>query len=323
MTSYLVTGGGGFVGQWVARLLIERGEAPVLAGLGSLDGGAPVLTADERRSVRWLRCDVRSHAEIDAMVEAARPDVVVHLAGVAFPPQADADPAATYDVNVLGAVRLLAALAQRRHAGTLDPVVIVVGTSQQYGAHDAGEMPLTEGAEQRPLSAYGASKAAQEVAALQRFRADGLRVMCTRSFNHSGAGQDGRYVVPSIVRRVRELKTRAVGSLSIGNDVIRDYLHVRDATEAYLVLAERGTSGETYNVASGAGVSVRRLAADVLLRAGVRADITTELTLVRSTDIPVLVGSSAKLTDATGWAPRLTYADIIDDLLRSAHAATD
>ena len=323
MTSYLVTGGGGFVGQWVAKVLIERGETPVLAGLGSLDGGAPVLTAEERGAVRWLRCDVRSHAEIDTMVDAARPDVVIHLAGVAFPPQADSDPASTYDVNVLGAVRLLGALAQRRQAGTLDPVVIVVGTSQQYGAHDAGEMPLTESAEQRPLSAYAASKAAQEVAALQRFRADGLRVVCTRSFNHSGRGQDGRYVLPSIVRRVRELQTRAGSSLSIGNDVIRDYLHVRDAAEAYLVLAERGTPGETYNVASGAGVSVRRLATDVLLRAGVHADITTELTLVRSTDIPVLVGSSAKLTDATGWAPRLTYADIIDDLLRSAHAATD
>src|SRR5262249_48298101 len=138
-----------------------------------------------------------------------------------------------------------------------------------------------------------------------------------------GAGQDGRYVLPSIVRRVRELRSRGGGALSIGNDVIRDYLHVRDAAEAYLVLAERGTPGEIYNVTSGAGVSVHRLAADVLLRAGVRADITPEPALVRSTDIPVLVGSSAKLTDATGWAPRLTHADIIDDLLRSAHAATD
>jgi GDP-4-dehydro-6-deoxy-D-mannose reductase len=323
MTSYLVTGGGGFVGQWIARALIERGATPVLAGLGSLEGGPPVLTLAERRAVRWLRCDVRSQNEVDTMVETARPDVVFHLAGVAFPPQADADPAATYDVNVSGAVRLLGALAQRRRAGTLDPTVVVVGTSQQYGSHDATAMPLTETAEQRPLSAYAASKAAQETAALQRFRADALRVVCTRSFNHSGAGQEGRYVLPSLVRRARELQTRGGNTLSIGNDVIRDYLHVRDVADAYLLLAERGTPGEAYNVASGDGVSVRRLAADVLLRAGVRADITTELALVRSTDIPVLVGSSAKLKDATGWVPRLTHTDIIDDLLRSAHAATD
>jgi GDP-4-dehydro-6-deoxy-D-mannose reductase len=257
------------------------------------------------------------------MLDGARPDVVIHLAGVAFPPDADADPAATYDINVLGAVRLLGSLARRRRAGTLDPVILVVGTSQQYGLHDLSAMPLGEDAEQRPLSVYAASKTAQEVAAVQCVRATGMRIVCTRSFNHSGAGQEGRYVLPSIVRRVQELKASGGRTLSVGNDAIRDYLHVRDVVNAYLALTEHGIPGETYNVSSGAGVSVRRLAADVLLRAGVAADITTEPTLVRSTDIPVLVGSPAKLMGATGWAPRLTHTDIIDDLLHSAHAATD
>ena len=323
MTAYLLTGGGGFVGQWIARALIERGATPTLSGLGSLDDGAPVLTLGERRAVRWVRCDMRSREQVEAMIDTARPDVIVHLAGVAFPPDADDDPSATYDVNALGVVRLLGVVASRRRAGGLDPVIVVVGTAQQYGSCDAEQMPLTERTEQRPVSAYAASKAAQEIAALQRFRADGLRIVCTRSFNHSGAGQDPRYLLPSIVSRVRAIRARGAGTLSIGNDVIRDYLHVRDVSAAYLALAERGTPGEVYNVASGTGVSVRRLAADVLLQAGVSADITTEPALVRSTDIPVLVGSPAKLMDATGWAPRLTHADIIDDLLRSAHAATD
>jgi GDP-4-dehydro-6-deoxy-D-mannose reductase len=211
----------------------------------------------------------------------------------------------------------------RRRAGTLDPAIVVVGTGQQYGCHDAERMPLPESAEQRPLTAYAASKAAQELAALQQFRADGLRVMCTRSFNHSGAGQTSQYLLPALVRRVLALRARGGGALSIGNDATRDYLHVRDVASAYIAIAERGTLGEVYNVASGVGVSVRRLAADVLLQAGVAADITTEPALVRSTDIPVLVGSSAKLTGATGWAPRLNRGVIIDDLLRSANASTD
>jgi GDP-4-dehydro-6-deoxy-D-mannose reductase len=323
MTAYLVTGGGGFVGQWLARALIDRGERPVLSGLGSLDDGPPILTAEERRAVRWVVCDMRVHDQVTAMTEVSRPDVIVHLAGVAFPPDADTDPAVTYDVNTLGTVRLLADLARRRKAGMLDPMVIVVGTSLQYGAHRAGEIPLPESAEQRPLSVYAASKAAQEIAALQHFRADGVRVVCTRSFNHSGAGQDGRYLLPSLVRRAGALANTGTGTLTIGNDVIRDYLHVRDVASAYVALAERGVPGEVYNVASGVGVSVRQLASDVLLQAGIAADISTEPALVRSTDIPVLVGTPAKLMDATGWAPRLTHADIIDDLIRSAHATTD
>jgi GDP-4-dehydro-6-deoxy-D-mannose reductase len=323
MTAFLLTGGGGFVGQWIARTLIERGETPVLAGLGSLDDTPPVLTRDERRAVKWIRCDLRVRDDVEAMIEASAPDAVIHLAGVAFPPDADVNPAGTFDINTLGVVRLLGAIGARRRAGGLDPTVVVVGTAHQYGAHDASEMPLTERAEQRPLGVYAASKVAQEVAALERFRTDGLRVICTRSFNHSGVGQTTQYLLPSLVRRVRDLESRGATALSIGNDAIRDYLHVRDVASAYLALAERGVPGEVYNVASGVGVSVRRLANDVLLQAGVNADITTEPALVRSTDIPMLVGSPAKLQDATGWAPRLTHADIIDDLLRFAHAATD
>jgi GDP-4-dehydro-6-deoxy-D-mannose reductase len=323
MTAYLLTGGGGFVGQWVARSLIERGETPVLAGLGLWDDAAPVLTSDERRAVKWIRCDMRVLDDIEAMLGVARPDVVIHLAGVAFPPDADANPAATYDINALGLLRLLGRVSVQRRAGGLDPVVVVVGSALQYGAHDATEMPLTERAEQRPLGVYAASKLAQEVAALERFRSDGLRVICTRSFNHSGVGQSAQYLLPSLVRRVRDLESRGGASLSIGNEAVRDYLHVRDVASAYLALAERGTPGEAYNVASGVGVSVRQLASDVLLQAGMNADITTEPALVRSTDVPMLVGSPAKLQDATSWAPRLTHADIIDDLLRFAHAATD
>jgi GDP-4-dehydro-6-deoxy-D-mannose reductase len=78
-----------------------------------------------------------------------------------------------------------------------------------------------------------------------------------------------------------------------------------------------------YNVASGHGVSVRQLAADVLLRANVNAEISSDPALARSTDIPMLVGSPDRLMRATGWAPLKTHADIIDDLLRFAHAATD
>jgi GDP-4-dehydro-6-deoxy-D-mannose reductase len=319
MSRVLVTGGGGFVGQWVARTFLARGDDVVLAGLGDPGDGPRILTADERASISWVATDVRSTSDVEAMVEAAHATTIVHLAGVAFPPDADRDPTSAYDVNTLGAVRLLAALARRRAEGK-EPTVLIVGTAFQYGRHDEAEQPLTEAAEQRPTSVYGASKAAQEIAALQIARDRGLRVVCTRSFNHSGPGQTGAYLLPSLVQRVAAM--RAGDALRLGNDALRDYLHVADVADAYVALCERGRSGEVYNVASGVGVSVRQLAHDVLLRAGVRADISTDPSLVRATDIPVLVGSPAKLTRDTGWTPRRTHADIIEDLLRFANAAS-
>jgi GDP-4-dehydro-6-deoxy-D-mannose reductase len=181
-------------------------------------------------------------------------------------------------------------------------------------------MPLEETAPQRPMTTYAASKAAQEIAALQFHLGAGVRVIATRSFNHSGIGHGMQYLIPSLVARAKRIARGAEKGLSLGNDVVRDYLHVSDVVAAYLQLAARGRPGEVYNVASGRGVSVRQLAAEILLRVGATADISTEAALVRASDIPILIGSPAKLQRDTGWAPARTHADIIEDLL---HAATD
>ena len=317
MTRALITGGAGFVAQWLERALLGRGWEVTAAGLGvpPIDS---ILDAGEQKAVRWVDADVRSQADVDRALDAARPDAVFHLAGVAFLPAAAADPASAYEVNVIGAVRLLAGVAGRRARGSLDPVVLVVGSGEQYGRHEPADMPLVETAPQRPLSVYAASKAAQETAVLQMARAHELRVVATRSFSHSGPGQARHFLLPAVVTRALEARRDGRPSVPIGNrEPIRDYLHVADVAEAYLALAERGLPGEAYNVCSGEGVSVGRLVAAVLQRAGVRADITTDPSLVRPVDLPSLVGSPEKLRRATGWSPRRTWGDIIDDLVNA------
>jgi GDP-4-dehydro-6-deoxy-D-mannose reductase len=219
----------------------------------------------------------------------------------------------------VGTVRLLAEVHRQREASGSDPLVLVIGSAEQYGRHEAAEMPLREEAEQRPLTLYASSKVAQEVAALQATRSGGVRVICTRSFSHSGPGQAPHFLLPSLVARA--LRLPGVGGvLQIGNgDTTRDFLHVRDVVDAYLSLVDRGAVGETYNVSSGEGTTVRGLASRVLDRVGKTAEIRTDPALSRPVDVPVQVGDNGKLRRATGWAPRLTRDDIIDDLI---HAAT-
>ena len=315
----LLTGGSGFVGQWLARALLHRGW--VVHSIGLHGGGASsVLTEDERRDVGWHQADLRDADGLARALDAARPELVVHLAAVSFVPAAAAASVEAYDVNVLGLARLLEAMRPRRAAGTIDPLCLVIGSGEQYGRHDAADLPLTETAAQRPLTVYAASKAAQEQIALQAFRAEGLRIVATRSFNHSGAGQTSRFLLPALAERVRRLPEQG-GSLALGNTTpVRDYLHVEDVAEAYCRLAEHGVPGEVYNVASGTGISVGALAERVLQRAGVRADISQDPSLVRPVDLPALVGSPHKLQGATAWTPRRTIDDIIDDLLRTHNA---
>ena len=298
--------------------MLDRGWSVTAAGLGATAEGGPLDPA-RRAAVQWEELDVTRQQQLCAVVDRAAPDAILHLAAISHVPDAMRNPGRAYEVNTVGTVRLLAEVARLRRAGASDPVVLVVGSSEQYGRHDASDLPLDETAEQRPLTLYAASKTAQEFAALQTHRSEGVRVLCTRSFNHSGPGQPASFLLPSLVSRALALRTSG-GRMRIGNgDVVRDFLHVSDVVEAYLALLELGAAGEVFNVCSGEGVTVRALAESVLQRVGVSAEISTDPALFRPIDVPAQIGSNAKLRRASGWTPRHTREDIIDDLI---HAAT-
>lgn len=310
----LVTGGSGFVGQWLSREMLKRGWT-VFAGTIDWPPRAPLLAPQEFEAVQWTMLDIRSDDEVARAVQNSAPDYVVHLAGIAFAPEANASPIRAFDINALGAMRLLLRL---HDADARDTRILVVGSAEEYGQQEKSAYPIVETATLRPLTPYAVAKASQEMMALQAFRANGQHVICTRSFNHSGVGHGASYLLPTLVRRVRQLPASG-GTLTIGNGhVIRDYLHVADVVRAYLLLLERGQPGEVYNVCSGSGIAVRELAERVLRRSGVAADIRSEAALVRPIDVPVLVGDNAKLRDATGWSVTRPIDDIIDDLLHAA-----
>lgn len=313
----LVTGAAGFVGQWLCRALLADGWDVVGAGITAVPV-AGILSDEEKRAITWSLADVRQQGDMARAFDQSKPDAVFHLAGVSSIPDAQGDPAVAYDINVLGAVRLLHEARVRRRAGEIDPVLLVIGSGAQYG-RVLEQRPLRESDAQRPMSVYAASKAAQEVVALEAARSEGVRVVATRSFNHSGPGQPDQFLLPSLVRRVLAIRDGADKVLRIGNaDTVRDFVHVRDVVRAYLALVESGAVGEVYNVCSGEGHRVRDLAKRVLAAAGVNAAIVVEPALVRRVEVPWLVGDPTKIRSATGWAPTLSCNDIIDDLINAA-----
>ena len=315
----LVTGAAGFVGQWLVRALLDAGHE--VTGLTPVDPtvSAALLSTDEQAEVDWVLGDVRRIDDIRRALDQGAPEWVFHLAGISSVPGASGDPGAAAEVNVVGAAQLLGEIRVRRRVGVLDPAVLVVGSAEQYGRHEKSDLPLEETAEQRPLTVYAATKAAQEIIALEAFRSEGVRVVATRSFNHSGPGQSGAFLLPALVRRALALRSSGGdrrAALALGNATsTRDFLHVADVTAAYIALATRGRAGEVYNVSSGVGMTVKELAVQVLAATGVKAPLTTDPSLTRAVDVPALVGNNARLHDATGWAPEHTVRDLIEDLV--------
>jgi GDP-4-dehydro-6-deoxy-D-mannose reductase len=174
----------------------------------------------------------------------------------------------------------------------------------------------------RPLSVYGATKAAAEVVALQWARRQRRDVVVARPFNHTGPGQAPEFVVPAFARQIARIAAGAgepvvrVGDLS----PVRDVSDVRDVARGYLALLERGASGGIYNLCAGRGVAIREILDGLLAVAGVEVRVESDSALERPVDVPRIVGSHARATEATGWRPEIalvtTLTDVLDDWRR-------
>jgi GDP-4-dehydro-6-deoxy-D-mannose reductase len=297
-----VTGSSGFVGSHLVPYLRALGDEVV-----TLDrSGEPPVDVTDARQVR----DV---------LRAAKPDAVYHLAGLSHVGQSWDAPETVFRINAGGALSMLRACLD---AGV--ERVLVVGSADEYGVVDAEDLPLTEEAPIRPITPYGASKAAADVLALQAFLGDRLGTLRVRAFNHTGPGQGAEMLVPGLARRIAAAERAVHRAISVGHlDVVRDITDVRDVVRAYRLLVERGVPGDAYNVCSGRGVSVREIAEAMLTMSDAPLELAVDLELVRVVDVPRLVGSPAKLRAATGWEPDITLEQTLRDVLAAARAADD
>jgi len=301
----LVTGGNGFVGKHLCAHLRDRGET-VSEAHGPVAGMVgPSL-------------DVTDPASVREMVEEARPEIVIHLAGLSSVAKSHKDPARTFAVNTLGTVHLLTALREAAPTSS----VLLIGSAEMYGLIPPGaraneETPL------RPLSPYAASKAAAEIAGLQFHRATRLEVIALRAFNHIGTGQAPHFVVPSFALQIAAIQKGHAAPVVRTGDLtpIRDFSHVGDVVEAYAILARRGVPGEAYNVCSGEGRTIRSLLDEMLRLSGVEARVEVDPERLRPSDLPSLVGDPAKLR-RLGWSPSRTVGDAFRDALGEAAAGT-
>jgi GDP-4-dehydro-6-deoxy-D-mannose reductase len=306
----LVTGADGFVGSWLARALVEAGHA--VTGTfrpGEDRRGVPIPGGD---TLTWLPLELADDASV-AAVSAAAWDAVAHLAAVSWVPEAERSPGRAWNENAGGTARLLRGLADGKRAGSADPVVLVVSSIEVYG--HGGPAPRRETDPIAPISAYAASKAGAEIAALQEWRRVGLRTVIARPSPHGGPGQRGR-LIPRLARRILAARDTGAPAIATGLlDGIRDFLHVADVVRAYLDLLGSGVPGEAYNVASGEPISLEDVVLRLCALAQWRPILEVDTAEVRPDAIRHLVGDPAKLRALTGWTPTRSLDEMLQDVL--------
>jgi GDP-4-dehydro-6-deoxy-D-mannose reductase len=302
----LVTGADGFVGQHLISELLDHGFV-VAASVLDLPPARSTLVPEQVTSVDWKAADVRDRDALVRLVAATMPDRIYHLAGFSSGGLAREHASEAVHVNAGGTVNLCQAVAnvQEMEPG-FDPRILVMGSADAYGdAARAGE-PLTEDLPLRPVSVYGLSKAAQELAAHTYRRARRLRIFVVRGFNLVGPGQEPPFVVPEFADQVARIAAGAADPVvTVGNlDVERDFTDVRDGVDALRRLMELDEPGAAYNVASGHGIRIGTVLDWIVDEAGVEVEIEVSGTRVRREEIASVVGDATRLREATGWQPR-------------------
>ncbi len=273
----LVTGAGGFVGRHLV---------------------------DELRKSGWrvLRAQRRGPADLvgDLLripLRGISVDVVFHLAAFANPSDSEKDPAGAYEANADLTARIVREVRARR--------VVLASTGHVYGPRPDRS---TEATPTSPRSPYSASKLCSEALAL----GSGREVVVLRAYNHTGPGQTLKYVTPIIAHQI------ARAEAGLGPRVVEvralaprfDLFDVRDMARAYRLAAERGRSGEVYNVATGRPISVGEVLE--LLRAESRVPLEVRAKPGHPT---LTSGDASKFRAHTGWRPEIPLRQTLRDLL--------
>ena len=328
ISRYLVTGAQGFLGRYVIAALLRSDPKAMVLGVGRSAREDTLFT----HTIRWIdeeiaapvprevcdhlndkryeyqTVDVGQMQAVAAAATAFRPDVVLHLAASLR----DESWSRLIENNIRPALALVEGLA----AAGLRPRVVFGSTGSVYGQPDGGAAPFNERSNCRPLDPYAASKrAAEDIGRVAGMRY-GLNVVAARLFNLVGPGLQERHLCAALARQIVLIERDQVEpAIRVGPlTASRDFIDVRDAARALLLLASLDEPYEIYNVGSG----VARVSAEVLTalvdHSNFRAEMTIDPQPGRAADSPHLAGDITRLR-ALGFVPAFSFAGSLGDML--------
>lgn len=309
MARVFVTGGAGYIGSHVVKLLGRKGhEILVYDDLSS--GSREAVLCGE-----LVVGDILDYGTLKRAMEEFKPDAVMHFAAKIVVPESVRKPLMYYENNTGGAINLLKAM---RACGVSK--FIFSSTAAVYGEPE--KMPIAEDYPLDPVNPYGRSKAAVESLLRDLSAAEDFKYVSLRYFNVAGADPEGQIgeTKPDATHLITMCVRTACGKREklyiYGTDYptpdgtcIRDYIHVMDLAEAHILALDylmAGGESEVFNCGYGRGYSVKEVVEQAKVVTGV--DFPVEYAPRRPGDPPELVADSKKIREKLGWEPK--YDDL-------------
>ena len=294
----LITGAKGFVGSHLTAELEANGYEVVRCDLIADDNIVPMDIMDSKMTFE--------------VINNNKPDVLINMAGQANVGLSWKKPQLTVALNTIGLVNILEAARES------DPSIriITIGSSDEYGNLGEKGKNVTEDIRVNPMTPYAISKVAQNSFARLYYSAYGMNVCMVRFFNLVGAGQAKGFIVPDFASGIAEVERGEREYLSVGNlESARDFTHVKDAVRAVRLIAEKGHAGEIYNVCSGKTYTAQEILDKLINMAKTDINVRRDPLKMRPSDTPVVCGNHDKLTAHTGWQPKYSLDEMIQEAL--------
>lgn len=294
----LITGSSGFIGSHLTAELKANGYE--------------VVRCDLRATDDTIAMDITNQEMIQSVLEEQKPDVIINMAGQANVGLSWKKPQLTVQLNTIGLINILEAVKEVNPSMR----VLAVGSSDEYGSLEERGANVTEDIPVKPITPYAISKQAQELFAQLYNRAYDMNICAIRLFNLGGPGQAKGYMISDFSSGIAEVEAGKKEYMSVGNlESARDFTHVKDAVRAVRLIAEKGHTGEVYNIASGTTHTAQEVLDKLIGMAKVDIKVVQDPARMRPSDTPVVCGNHDKLTAHTGWMPELGLAEILKDSL--------
>ena len=263
--------------------------------------------------------DLTDRERTDAMVEAVRPQIVVHLAAHSSVAKARLAPNNVWRDNRDGSHALGSAIA--RHAP--HATVLLASTAEVYG-RNLKHGPATERTRPAPNGPYANSKRASEFV-LEQLLPSTAQLIIARPFNHTGPGQLETFVVASFAAQLARIEAGLVPPvISVGNlEAKRDFLDVRDVASAYvdiLKVASDIPRRTVLNVARGEAVSIRAILDQLVALSDAKVEVRLDPARLRPNEIAEATATTDRLAELIAWPPQRPLAEtlraVLDDQRR-------
>ncbi len=269
----------------------------------------PELSSDDR--IFYL--DIRSEKDVFQHIREMKPDWIFHLAAVSNVRHSWDRRKETLETNIIGTLNLFEGVRNfSPHAR-----IVFVSSSDIYGTKFPSGDPLGEKNPVMSVNPYAYTKWSGEVLSEFYTRIENLNIVIARPFPHTGPGQSADFVCSDWACQIARIeKGLSVPEIKVGNtSVERDFTDVRDVVRAYEGLAEKGKTGEVYNVCSGRSYSLESILECLLSYTQNEISVRVDSQKLRKVDIPRLVGDNKKIREEISWEPRIPIEQSLEELL--------